>query len=293
MKTITLLLSLLSIYVTAQKQDHPAYLIYKDGKVCSWEILTAAAGKADLVFFGEFHNNPIHHWLQIELTKELHKIREGNIILGAEMFETDNQLILDEYLLGLIRERNFNDEARLWPNYATDYKPLVEFARENKLAFIATNVPRRYAAVVSQGGFEALEKLRAEALQFLPPLPIPYDPQLPGYAAMEEMAGMGGKQGPPMQIAKAQALKDATMAWFILKYFIEGYVFIHFNGAYHSDNKEGIVWYIHHYASISSPAKKFNIVTISGYETDDMSAAPTENKADFIIVTPSSMTTTH
>lgn len=279
--------------IFAQPSEPIAYKIYRNGQPATWAELIQAAGNSNIVFFGEYHNNPIHHWLQLELTKALFASTNGKITLGAEMFEADNQLILNEYLKSLIREKNFNDEARLWPNYSTDYKPLVEFAKSNNLPFIATNVPRRYASMVNHGGFEALEKLQAQALLYLPPFPIPYDPELPGYKAMREMMGMGGKPGASENIAKAQALKDATMGWFIIQNLKPANVFIHFNGAYHSDNYEGIVWYVKHYHSLSGKKTELKILTISGEEVDDMNLKPTENKADFIIVTPSSMTKTH
>lgn len=293
MKQLFILLLFISGQIFAQSSDFPAYLIYKDGKKANWHELVQAASKSDIVFFGEYHNNPIHHWLQYELTRELFRLHEGKIILGAEMFEADNQLIMNEYLNELIRERNFTDEARLWPNYKTDYKPLVDFARENNIPFIATNVPRRYAAAVNHGGFEALEKFEALALNYLPPLPVPYDADLPGYSAIREMMGMGGKPGGSDNIAKAQALKDATMGWFIINHMKNGHVFLHFNGAFHTDNHDGIVWYVNHYHQTASKKSGPRILTISCEEVEDMKQLPAENKADFMIVTPASMTKTH
>lgn len=87
-------------------------------------------------------------------------VEKDNLILGAEMFESDNQVILNEYLAGLISQSSFENEARLWPNYKTDYKPLVEFAKTNKLQFVASNVPRRYASLVNSKGFEDLMNFR-------------------------------------------------------------------------------------------------------------------------------------
>ncbi len=127
--------------------DKPAYQLFdRDGQPASYDELLNAAAASDIVLFGELHNNPISHWLQLELSTDLHAHAGTDLVLGAEMFEADNQVILDEYFSGLIMERHFTSEARLWNNYDTDYRPLVELARENSLAFIATNIPRRYAA---------------------------------------------------------------------------------------------------------------------------------------------------
>jgi uncharacterized iron-regulated protein len=266
-------------------QDKPAYLLFHaDGSPATWAELTKKATSADVVFFGEMHNNPICHWLQYELTSDLYGAAGQSLVLGAEMFETDNQLLLDEYVGGKIAMKNFEAEAKLWPNYQTDYKPLVDFAREKKLRFVGTNIPRRYAAMVSKGGFEALSGLGREALGLMAPLPMPYDSTLPGYKAMMNMGGHSSANLP-----KAQACKDATMAWFIVQNLTPGKVFLHFNGSYHSDNFEGIVWYLRHYR----PGVK--ILTISSIESDNPAQPGDEikGKADFILVVPSTMTKTH
>ena len=114
------------------------------------------------------------HWLQHELILDL--LDTGiRPVLGAEMLETDDQLIIDEFLKGIINDDKFESSATLWPNHFTDYHPLLITARERELAFIATNIPRRYASFVYQRGLKALEDLSLEAKEFLPPLPVPFD----------------------------------------------------------------------------------------------------------------------
>ncbi|MBN2682324.1 MAG: ChaN family lipoprotein [Bacteroidales bacterium] len=269
----------------------PAYKLFdKNGKETNYSEMLKMAKDADIVFFGELHNNPISHWLQYELTKDLHKEKEGKIILGAEMFESDNQLIMNEYLKGTIAESKFEDEARLWPNYSTDYKPLVSFAKENNLAFIATNIPRRYASVVFNKGFEGLESLDDEAKRFIAPLPVDYDENLDCYKNMMKMGGMGKGMGKTNEnFPKSQAIKDATMAHFITKNHKENYISIHYNGSYHSDNYQGIVWYV---KNKNKKLKIFTITTVTQAELDKLSDEYI-NMADFIIVVPETMTTTY
>lgn len=130
--------------------------------------------------------------------------------------------------------------ARLWKNYPTDYAPLVNFAKENNIVFAATNVPRRYASMVTKGGFQVLDTISAKEKTWIAPLPIAYNAELPGYKNMlTMMPGHVGENFP-----KAQAIKDATMAYFILQYYRPGSLFIHYNGSHHSENYEGIVWYL-------------------------------------------------
>jgi uncharacterized iron-regulated protein len=268
----------------AMKSDKPAYRFFNEkGKATSYEDVLKKAKEADIVFFGELHNSPICHWLEFELTKDLFAEKQNTLILGAEMFESDNQLIMNEYLSGKIRKRNFESEAKLWDNYKTDYKPLVEFAKDHNIPFIATNIPRRYASIVNKRGFEGLDSLDAAAKTFLPPLPITYDPELEGYKSMLEMMGENAHASP--NLPKAQAIKDATMAHFILENFEEGSSFLHFNGTYHSNNYEGIVWYI------SQLRSDLNILTIASVEQESISELTEENKnlADFTLCIPESM----
>ena len=103
--------------------------------------------------------------------------------------------------------------ARLWPNYKTNHKPLVEFAKENNIPFIVSNIPRRFVSIVSKKGFEVLENLTSEEKTWIAPLPIVYDSELPGYVNMMKMMGYHASPNMP----KAQAIKDATMAYFIQK----------------------------------------------------------------------------
>lgn len=288
MKRTTILLIITFFISTAFKSDKPAYRFFNEkGKKEKYKKVLKAALNSDVVFFGEQHNNPVCHWMQYELTKDLYNEKDSLLIMGAEMFETDNQLLLDEYLSGLIKQSNFEKEAKLWNNYKTDYKPLVEFAKANELTFIATNVPRRYSAMVNKGGFEALDSLSPEAKKLLPPLPVVYDPELDGYKKMIEM--MGGMGHASDNLPKAQALKDATMAHNILKNLDEGKLFIHYNGAYHSKNFEGIVWYL------LQEKPDLEILTITNEEQPQIDSLQSTNEgiANYILVTPESMTKTY
>lgn len=274
----------------AGSADKPAYrLVDKTGKDIAYSDLITNMAGYDVVFIGEFHNNSINHWLELQFTKDLYAKKEGKIILGAEMFESDVQLIMDEYLAGKVKDRNFEDEAKLWPNYSTDYKPLLEFARENNLPFIATNVPRRYASMVASGGTEALDNLADGAKALLSPLPFAYDAELPCYAKMMQMSMGMGHGKPNENLPKAQALKDATMAYFINKNVKEGHTFIHYNGAYHSDYSEGIVWHLKKY----NPDLKILVISVS--ELSDLNSPSAEDldKGEYTILTPDDITRTY
>lgn len=282
MKRICILLCFLFL-LSSSTPDKPAYLIYDtQGKTVSFKKMVETMSKKDIVFFGELHDNPIAHWLQYEVTKELNQSKK--LVLGAEMIETDNQQALNLYLKDSIDGKGLDTLARLWKNYKTDYKPLVEFAKENKLPFIATNIPRRYASLVNKKGFEALDQLSDSEKAFIAPLPFAFDPELPMYKKILEMMGDHGTAS----IVKAQASKDATMAYFILKNRKENTLFLHYNGAYHSDYYEGIVWYI------KQQNAALQCGTISTVSQADVHKLEKEHlgKADFIIVVDEDMTKT-
>ncbi|MBN2636235.1 MAG: ChaN family lipoprotein [Prolixibacteraceae bacterium] len=281
-----LLIAVLFLF-SAFKTDKPSYLLFdKKGKAVKYEKMMKELNDADIVLFGELHTNPVIHWLELEVAKDLFDYKKDDLILAAEMFETDNQLILTEYVNDIIATSRFEEEAKLWPNYSTDYKPLVEFARQNKLQFVASNIPRRYATLVNLKGFEALEELSDDAKAFLPPLPVDYDPELNCYKSLLNMDGISAHTSP--NIAKAQAIKDATMANSILKYWKRGKTLIHFHGAYHSGNFESIYWYL----KKANPNLK--IVTIHSVEQIDVSELSEENTgaADFTICVDEDMTKT-
>jgi uncharacterized iron-regulated protein len=285
------LLLLIAVFIlgTAMKSDKAAYEVYDlKGKDAEYKDILKAALESDIILFGELHNSPICHWLELELTTDLYAEKKENLVIGAEMFETDDQLIIDEYLAGLMKEKNFEGELKVWDNYKTDYKPLVSFALNNKLRFIGTNVPRRYASLVNKRGFEALDSLTTEAKSYLPPLPVAYDASLKGYVEMVQMMKEAGGHD-TLHIAKAQAIKDATMAFSILQNWSPGKTFIHYNGTYHSNIFEGIYWYL------KQANPDLRILTIASAEQDTLGTLTEENAnlADFTILVPSNMTKTY
>ena len=289
------ILLFISAAMAINAAEKPAYRIYNSsGKKSSYSAMIKAARSSDFVFFGEMHDNPICHWLELQVAKDLSGDPVKNLVMGAEMFETDNQLLLNEYVSRqLIRKKDFDGEAKLWKNYQTDYSPLLEFARENGIRFVATSIPRRFAAIVNLRGFEGLDNIMANERGLMAPLPIPYDSTVKCYSDILSATG-GAPHGMGQNLAKAQAMKDATMAWFIMKNaLIDSTIFLHFNGSYHSDNHQGIVWMMQQYLKRgnSNPA----IMTISCVEQKDISQLDKENesKADFIIVIPSDMTKTY
>jgi uncharacterized iron-regulated protein len=281
------ILMLIIIFFTtvAFAQEPQAYQLYTSkGKKTSFKKLVKTVSDKDIALFGELHNNAIAHWLQFELVKALNENQA--IAIGAEMIEADNQDELDDYLLNKIDAKAFDTLARLWSNYNTDYRPVVDFAKENRIPFIATNIPRRYATLVYRNGFEILDSLSSEEKAWIAPLPIAYDPTLPGYQEMTKMMRGHSNENFP----KAQAIKDATMAYFMHQEMLRsGNLFVHLNGRFHSDNFDGIYWYL------KKLDETMEVVTISTVLQSDVTRLEEDHEgvADFILVVDEDVTSTY
>ena len=246
-KILWIVMLMMSMTTYAQKTPEIYRIFDAQGKEVSYEKMIKTVSATDVVFFGEIHNCVISHWMEL---KVLEALTENNkkLKVGMEMLEADNQLIIDEYTSSTISSDRFEEECRLWPNHSTDYEPLVYYAKRHHLPLIATNVPRRYASVVKEKGLAFLDSLSAEAKRYLPQLPIKY---VENKNAQEGFALMGllgkAKDPKPQPMAQAQAIKDATMGWFIAQNLKKGEQMIHFNGTYHSDARNGIIPYLLEY----------------------------------------------
>jgi uncharacterized iron-regulated protein len=257
-----------------------------------------AALAVDVLFMGELHGNQGAHALQLDLLEALVEVhREGGreVILSLEMFDAEVQLVLDEYLQGLIPEGQFLAAARPWTNYERDYRPLVELARERGLRVVAANVPRRYVNRVARLGVESLGDLSAGALEHLPPLPFPE----PSEAYREEWNRRMGDHGHGHDQAHggdaalmAQALWDAAMAWAIHDALGAGApdpppLVLHLTGSFHVENRTGTPEALTHYR----PGVRYLIITTrTAADPADFEAAmdglDPRSLADFILVTP-------
>jgi len=275
MKYIYSVLFALLVGTVFASEGQPYQIYNAKGKKVTYKQMIKTLGKSDVVLFGEYHNNSLGHWLQLKVTESLGAKQE--LVLGAEMFEADNQEGLSNYVAGQSSEEDFAKEVRLWNNYKGDYRPLVEYAKQQHFPFIATNVPRRYASLLFKGGMEALDTLKVEEKAWIAPLPFPYDPELPGY---KEMLTMFDADHVNENLPKAQAIKDATMAHFIQSNSTPNKLFIHYNGSYHSNNYEGIFWYLKNYAP------QLKVATITMVEADQVGNFEKLNLglADFILV---------
>lgn len=270
------------------------------------EIIEALDG-ADVLFVGETHDNATAHAVEAELLRradERYSRGAGKgraVALSLEMFERDVQTVLDEYLGGLISERHFLLSSRPWNNYATDYKPLVEYAREHHLPVIAANAPARYVSRVNTEGPGSLASLSKEARAWLPPLPFPEasaayaakfnsfmggGPAASTTPAQQPAANPHAQANPHggMHLLEAQTLRDASMAYAISEFLKRGRdpLVVQVNGTFHSEGRMGVPEQLAHYRK-KARAVVVTIVPDEGRAGFD--AARMSSLGDFIILT--------
>jgi uncharacterized iron-regulated protein len=198
-----------------------------------------------------------------------------------EMFETDNQLGLNEYLAGFINEDRLARDVRLWSNYK-DYRPMIEYAKQNKIPVIAANSPRRYVNLVSRRGMKSLDSLSKDAKKFLPPLP--YDTLTGLYREKFVEIMKDGPGGNNPNVYYSQSLWDAGMSYSIYKFLKDNKhkkVF-HCVGGFHCEEKLGPA------AQLKMRNKKLKILNIASFSDTSFNNPDWEKfsyRGDYIILT--------
>ncbi len=304
----------------AQTPDAPTDTAYTPGE---WRAYTGAGEPTTLdavvqamaahqvVFVGETHDDPTGHMLEVQLLRRAHAAHGGPagrpVALSLEFFERDVQLPLDEYLDGRIAEAAFTRDTRPWPRYRTDYRPLVEYAREHALPVIAANAPRRYVSMVSAHGRAALDSLSADARALLAPLP--YGKASAAYrdqwiaTISEVMEQEGMRCGVPVDHAPApagshanmgnqldsQVLWDATMAHSIARFLDRqpDALVLHMVGGFHVERATGTPEQLRDYR----PEARFLVVMLRPVaDVDVFEPAPAGTWGDFVIQTDAART---
>lgn len=290
MKKLLILSSMLlwSVMNTlAQSQPEIGKVPYKifetsTGEQIGLRTLADKINKTDVLFWGEEHNDTIGHILELKMLKLLHERYQDRLVLSLEMFETDCQVLLNEYLGGFISEEKFVKEARAWNNY-NDYRPLVEYAKEQRLAVVAANSPRRYNSLMSKRGPKSLDSLGVESKKYFAKLPLHAPKSGPYYKKFANI--MGGEQNihSPNMFA-SQCLWDATMAKSIdvaLDAAKKDALVMHVCGRFHSDEYLGTV------EQLKRKNKNLRIKTISCFPAKDFDKPDYqayEKLADFVIL---------
>ena len=261
-------------------QGSTYYKVYTSkGKSISITTVIQELAERDIILFGELHNDQTLHELQLFIAQKLDE--KKGIVLGAEMLERHNQSLIDEYLQGIIDTSHLFEEADLWPNFKSDYLPLLDFAKEKKAPFIATNIPRTLAKIAAFKNINYLDSIRTDSLNSLMcPFPFSLPEKAKPYKELIK-SNFGTSHGmDTRKIVATQGLKDATMASSILEFYNSERIFLHFNGDFHSKDHGGIAHWLNFYSK-----KKLDISVISSVESNSLDFKKEWKKqGDFIIV---------
>lgn len=278
---VAIAFTVLPAFLFAQTAD-TLYKVYdvKQQREISLNDIVASVKRANVIFFGEDHNDSVCHVVEYLLAKKLSISYPSNFAISMEMFHTDLQPVVDEYVDGLISERNFLKDGNPWPNY-NDYKPIVDYAKAHHLYIIAANVAARYSNAVTMGGLTVLNDFPKSSKMFLPPLPI--DTAAGRYLDKFNKT-LGGHGMGDMKIYQTQNLWDASMAWAIARYLKKHpkSKILQINGRFHSDEYLGTV------AKLKQYSRRAKILTISSFSADGFKNPHWKNYntlADYIVLT--------
>jgi uncharacterized iron-regulated protein len=275
-------LLLISLAGSAQDSMSVHYKIYdtRTKQIITIDKIVTDMADADVLFFGEEHNDSAGHYLENKIFRALHAAYGGNLALSMEMFESDGQLGLNEYLAGKIDESRFSKDVRLWSNYK-DYRPMIEYSKQNQIPVIAANPPRRYVTMVSRRGMASLDSLSKEAKKLLPKLP--YDTLTGRYREKfyNIMKGSPGSGNP--RVYHSQSLWDAGMANNIYKFLKKNKhkKIFHCVGGFHTEEKLGTA------AQLQMRNKKLKILNIASFSDKSFTNPDWEKESyrgDYIIL---------
>lgn len=269
----------------------------------SWRVVEAATGRglrwwdlskrlteANAIFVGEQHDDPETHQLEARLFADIHKRVGPRLTLAMEMIERDGQAGLNDYLSGKIDEATFTKTVTLWKTYPTDYRPMVEYAKQNRLPVLGSNAPNKYVRMVGQKGITALESLSPMekplvAATVNAPAGDAYQKKF--YATMQ---GMGASHGPAMdeamlrRIYEAQCLRDDTMAETIVSALVQGRVVYHVNGSFHSDGALGTAARTLFKHPLGTRIRVVKVVPVPDVKVAD--PTPYRAEADYLVFVP-------
>lgn len=266
----------------------------KAARFISFDRLIDAASKADVVFFGEQHDDPATHSAEAAVLAAI-GARRGEVVVTLEMFERDVQPLLDQYLAGTISEKNFLDGSRPWNRYATDYRPMVELSRVHGWPVIAGNVPRRIASAVGKQGLAVLDTIaKVDRAYAAADNQCPRDAYYTKFAAT--MTGHSAGGGPPTAgdatamarmtdlFYESQCVKDETMAESIANAMLKwpGRIVYQVDGAFHSDAGLGTV------SRVKRRMPSARIVVLTGVPLADLANADGKAHAaaaDYVVFT--------
>lgn len=281
MKKVVLLLGCLTSFNLHTQEIYT--LFTPIGEKVSLESLTVEATNKDVILFGELHNQPVVHWLQLKLVKKL----PANTAVGFEMFDIDNRQLLKDYSAGIATERHLSQAMAVWSNFKNDYLPIVKAAQQRDLKVFASNAPTRLVSYTAKKGLNSLALLKSSHPLLVFPLPTKQDLTNELYTFIKEQMPPGHNSS---GMIEAQALRDASMAYYIKQELSTSTKVLHIHGGFHSKNRNGISYFLKKYGVAKN--RIFHIQTVIKKDCALIDQAALE-EADITICLPEDSITSY
>jgi uncharacterized iron-regulated protein len=206
--TLRLILPLLLLlWLPVAAAAHPHILRADDRAEVPPEEMLLDLATAQVIFIGELHDHPGHHQVQLSIIRAMqHDPRP--LAIGLEMFRRDSQAALDRWIGGAYPVerfiRDFEDNWSMWEQY----RPIFDFARQQRVKLVGLNIPREVSGKVARHGFAALPERER---QMLGNVQCAVDAE---YAELirRAMGGHGGHGQQFLFFCEAQMVWDTMMA---------------------------------------------------------------------------------
>jgi len=214
-RLIIVIVVLMGSYINAHAAK---FMQVSDKRAVKFTQLIAEIDGSDVIFLGETHDVKKQHDNQLEIIRALYA-KKVPLAIGLEMFASDNQRQIDDWIGGKLDEQDFKlIYAKNWSYDWLLYRDIFMFARDNHIPLIALNIPKPIISKVVLQGSAALNDNDKKEI----PPHISWTLNAPQTENLKRiyMQVFGNK---PVRISftnfcEAQALRNNGMAWTISKY---------------------------------------------------------------------------
>lgn len=111
-----------------------------------------------IIYVGERHTNFEDHRVQLKVITSLQESGR-KLAIGMEMFQKPFQKAINDYLSGIIDEREFLRATQYFKRWQFDYnlyREIIEYAKAKEIPVIALNIWSEIVKTVASGGLDAL-----------------------------------------------------------------------------------------------------------------------------------------
>jgi len=130
------------------------------GSPISYKNLIVELQRAQIIYVGEKHSDPVHHKIQLTIIKDIYKSNH-RIVVGMEMFDQSYQQVLDQWITGKLDQKIFLKRTHWYANWRMDYQlyaDLLDYIKENRIKLIGLNIPFHIPSKIATGGIGSLFK---------------------------------------------------------------------------------------------------------------------------------------